>query len=87
MRLEAEKTEKKEKARTSMKKSSSGSFHKTEDKMIESLRDIQSTLRNKLQVIQQDDKAEHSVKDSLLLTTQQRFSKKSNEEIVNELKS
>jgi len=29
---------------------------KTEDKMIESLRDIQSTLRSKLQVIQQEDK-------------------------------
>ncbi len=49
--------------------------------MIESLRDIQSTLRNKLQVIQQEQKTE-VVENSLLFTTQQKFARKNNEDII-----
>ena len=59
---------------------------KSEDKMIESLRDIQSTLRSKLNVIQQEDKVDPAT-NSALLSTGQRFNKRSNEEIVKELKS
>ena len=54
--------------------------------MIESLRDIQTTLRSKLHVIQHEDKIENNT-NSALMTTGQRFNKKSNEEIVKELKS
>ena len=49
--------------------------------MIESLRDIQSTLRNKLQVIQQEQKTEVA-NNTLLSTTQQKFARKNNEDII-----
>lgn len=51
--------------------------------MIESLRDIQSTLRSKLQVIQQEDKQDTSI----MSLTQQKFAKRNNEDIIKELKA
>ena len=83
MKVQAERAERKEKVKTPLKKSATN-FNKSEDKMIESLRDIQSTLRNKLQVIQQEDKPENNA-NSQLLSTQQRFNRKTNEEIVKAL--
>ena len=85
MRLDAEKTERKEKSKTPMKRSASH-FNKSEDKMIESLRDIQTTLRSKLTVIQKEDKVEHPT-SSAMMASGQKFNKRNNDDIVKELKS
>lgn len=49
--------------------------------MIESLKDIQSTLKNKLQILQQEEKVEIP-NPSQLSATQQKFTRKNNEEII-----
>ncbi len=46
--------------------------------MIESLRDIQSTLRSKLQVIQQEDKNDSMNSSSVMMASQQKFNRKTN---------
>jgi hypothetical protein len=58
LKIEVEKNAKTPLKKARDSKSSSKINNKSEDKMIESLRDIQSTLRTKLQVIQQEDKKE-----------------------------
>ena len=49
------------------------------------MRDIQTTLKSKLQVINQEDKKE--VLNPVFQSTHSKLNKKSNEEIVKELKA